>query len=157
MSSLEVINRSTWSFPKESFHVSWPFYLRKMHRCAYATMRQSYSVSSRHALKYSTRAIDFECIWFRLAATGSLSKGTEDNVRALIDANLVQLLLSIITNPSTDKYLMEICLCVVRSIYEHPFAPGEIINTNAATLIYLIGKTNLWHFDVEITRLSVCW
>lgn len=72
--------------------------------------------------------------------TGSLSKGTEENVRALIDANLIQLLLSIITNASSDKYLMEICLCVVRSIYEHPFAPGEIINTNAPTLVYLIGK-----------------
>lgn len=75
-----------------------------------------------------------------LPAIGSLSKGTEENVRALIDANLIQLLLSIITNPSSDKYLMEICLCVVRSIYEHPFAPSELINTNAATLVYLIGN-----------------
>lgn len=75
-----------------------------------------------------------------LPAIGSLSKGTEENVRALIDASLIQLLLSIITNPSSDKYLMEICLCVVRSIYEHPFAPSELINTNAATLVYLIGN-----------------
>lgn len=81
------------------------------------------------------------CHLFLRCIVGSLSKGTEENVRALIDANLIQLLLSIITDPKSDKHLMEICLCVVRSIYEHPFAPSEIINTNAATLVYLIGNT----------------
>lgn len=71
---------------------------------------------------------------------GSLSKGSDENVHALIDVELIQLLLTIITNPSSDKQLAEICLCVVRSIYERPFAPSELINTNASTLVYLIGK-----------------
>lgn len=75
-----------------------------------------------------------------LCFLGSLSKGSDDNVRSLIEAGLIQVLLSIVTNPNADKHLIEICLCVVRSIYEHPFAPKEIINTNATTLIYLIGK-----------------
>lgn len=70
--------------------------------------------------------------------TGSLSKGSNDNVLSLIEAGLIQVLLTIITNPNADKHLMEICLCVVRSIYEHPFAPKEIINTTT-TLSYLIG------------------
>lgn len=73
--------------------------------------------------------------------SGSLSKGSDDNVRSLIEAGLIQVLLKIITNPNADKHLMEICLCVVRSIYEHPFAPKEIINTTA-TLSYLIGNLN---------------
>lgn len=74
-----------------------------------------------------------------LAAIGSLSKGSDDNVRSLVSAGLIQVLLAIITNPSTDSHLIEICLCVVRSIYEHSFAPKEIINTNLPTLVYLIG------------------
>lgn len=78
---------------------------------------------------------------------GSLSKGSDENVRSLIEAGLIQVLLSIVTNPISDKYLMEICLCVVRSIYEHPFAPKEIINTNAATLNYLIGKCSKNKFN----------
>ncbi|XP_055324144.1 armadillo repeat-containing protein 8-like isoform X1 [Sitodiplosis mosellana] len=69
---------------------------------------------------------------------GSLSKGSDDNVRSLIEAGLIQVLLKIVTNLNADKHLMEICLCVVRSIYEHPFAPKEIINTTS-TLSYLIG------------------
>lgn len=76
--------------------------------------------------------------------SGSLSKGSEENVRSLIEAGLIQVLLSIVTNPSSDKHLMEICLCVVRSVYEHSFAPKEIINSNAATLNYLIGKDPIW-------------
>lgn len=69
---------------------------------------------------------------------GSLSKGSNDNVLSLIEAGLIQVLLTIVTNPNADKHLIEICLCVVRSIYEHPFAPKEIINTTT-TLSYLIG------------------
>lgn len=72
---------------------------------------------------------------------GSLSKGSDENVRFLIEAGLIQVLLKIITNPNADKHLMEICLCVVRSIYEHSFAPKEIINTTS-TLGYLIGNLN---------------
>lgn len=71
--------------------------------------------------------------------SGSLSKGSEENVRALIDSELIQLLLTTITNPNSDKFLVEICLCVVRSMYEHPFAPSELISSNASTLVYIIG------------------
>lgn len=74
---------------------------------------------------------------------GSLSKGSDDNVRCLIESGLIQVLLKIITNPNADKHLMEICLCVLRSIYEHPFAPKEIVNTTS-TLSYLIGESNLY-------------
>lgn len=77
--------------------------------------------------------------FFSLETIGSLSKGSEENVRSLVSAGLIQVLLAIITNPATDNHLIEICLCVVRSIYEHNFAPKEIINTNLPTLIYLIG------------------
>lgn len=81
-----------------------------------------------------------------IICTGSLSKGSDENVRSLIEAGLIQVLLKIITNPATDEHLIEICLCVVRSIYEHPFAPKEIINTTS-TLSYLIGKLkHLRHF-----------
>lgn len=82
-----------------------------------------------------------------ISILGSLSKGTDDNVRALIDAGLIQLLLLIITNPQADKQLIEICLCVLRSIYEHSFAPSEIINTSSATLVYLIGMCILISFN----------
>lgn len=68
-----------------------------------------------------------------------MSKGTKENVQALIDAELIDLLLSIIVNPTADIHLIEICLCVLRSIYEHSFAPSEIINKNSSTLVYLIG------------------
>lgn len=76
----------------------------------------------------------------KLFSTGSLSKGSDENVRSLIGAGLIQVLLAIIVNPSTDNHLIEICLCVLRSMYERNFAPREIINTNLPTLIYLIGK-----------------
>lgn len=71
---------------------------------------------------------------------GSLSKGTEEHVRALIDAGLIQLMLSIVTNSNADKYLVEISLCVIRSIYEHSFAPSEIIHSNSSTLVHMIGE-----------------
>lgn len=49
-------------------------------------------------------------------------------------------MLTIITNTHADKYLVEISLCVVRSIYEHPFAPSEIIHSNASTLAHMISE-----------------
>lgn len=87
-----------------------------------------------------------KCVKFptKFICAGSLSKGSDDNVRSLIEAGLIQVLLKIVTNLNADKHLIEICLCVVRSIYEHPFAPKEIINTTS-TLSYLIGKLNLNH------------
>lgn len=82
-------------------------------------------------------------IWtcvFGLYFVGSLSKGTEEHVRALIDAGLIQLMLAIVTNSNADKYLVEISLCVIRSIYEHSFAPSEIIHSNSSTLVHMIGE-----------------
>lgn len=71
-------------------------------------------------------------------------------MRSLIGAGLIQVLLAIIVNPSTDNHLIEICLCVLRSVYERNFAPREIINTNLPTLVYLIGK-----YDTLIERRAI--
>lgn len=72
--------------------------------------------------------------------SGSLSKGTEEHVHALINAGLVDQMLSIITNSSADIYLIEISLCVVRSIYEHSFAPSEIIHSKPSILPHMISE-----------------
>lgn len=61
-------------------------------------------------------------------------------MRHLIDSGVLQLMLSIITNGNADKHLVEISLCVVRSIYEHSFAPSEIIHSNASTLAHMISE-----------------
>lgn len=113
-------------------------------------MQQSFLVSMKRKnavdvsncnMRYGWNVNVFFCCFHRnlcFFRTGSLSKGSDDNVRSLIEAGLIQVLLKIITSLSADKHLMEILLCVVRSIYEHPFAPKEIINTTS-TLSYLIG------------------
>lgn len=86
---------------------------------------------------------------------GSLSKGMEEHVRALIDAGLIQLMLTIVTNGNADKYLVEISLCVIRSIYEHSFAPSEIIHSNSTTLVHMIGECNI-HIIIAIYLCYRC-
>lgn len=39
-------------------------------------------------------------------------------------------MLSLVTNPNTDKQLVEIALSVLRSIFQHPLAPIVEVNTN---------------------------
>ncbi|KAG4070175.1 hypothetical protein HA402_003865 [Bradysia odoriphaga] len=70
---------------------------------------------------------------------GSLAKGTESHVSALIDCRIVDIMLAIVSNPSTDKRLVEIALSVLRSIFQHPLAPIVEINTNTNFLKDIIG------------------
>lgn len=72
--------------------------------------------------------------------SGSLAKGAESHVRALIDCQIVDIMLAIVSNPSTDKRLVEIALSVLRSIYQHPFAPISEMNRNTDFLKDIIGK-----------------
>lgn len=74
--------------------------------------------------------------WF----LGSLAKGTESHVNALIECRIVDIMLSIVSNPCTDKRLMEIALSVLRSIFQHPLAPIVEVNTNPNFLKDIIGK-----------------
>lgn len=69
-----------------------------------------------------------------------MAKGNESHVRSLIDYEVVQIMLMIITDPLSDKRLIEMCLCVLRSIYQHSFAPIEELHSNINILRHLIGK-----------------
>lgn len=69
-----------------------------------------------------------------------MGKGTESHVSALIECRIVDVMLSLITNPSADKRLVEIALSVLRSIFQHPLAPIVEINTNTNFLKDIIGN-----------------
>lgn len=58
-------------------------------------------------------------------------------------------MLSLITNPSTDKRLVEIALSILRSIFQHPLAPIVEINTNTNFLKDIIGMSD----DPHVIRL----
>lgn len=69
---------------------------------------------------------------------GSLAKGTESHVKALIDSRVVQIMLTIVTDMKSDKRLIEVCLCVLRSIFRYPFAPIAEIHSDMSSLQHLI-------------------
>lgn len=81
--------------------------------------------------------------------SGSLAKGTESHVSALIECRIVDIMLALITNPNTDKCLVEIALSVLRSIFQHPLAPIVEINTNTNFLKDIIGGS---HFQLQLFR-----
>lgn len=71
---------------------------------------------------------------------GSLAKGTESHVRALIDNGVVQTMLAIVTNSKSDKRMIETCLCALRSIFRYPFAPITDIHSDMSSLQHIISK-----------------
>lgn len=85
--------------------------------------------------------------------TGSLAKGTESHVSALIDCQIVDVMLALVSNPSTDKRLVEIALSVLRSIFQHPLAPIAEINTNTNFLKDIIGN----YRRATMSRHSLAW
>lgn len=73
-----------------------------------------------------------------IVVIGSLAKGTDEHVRSLIDYNIVRILLSVILTQNIDKRLIEFCLCVIKSIFQYPFAPVGLLYSNIGTLSHLI-------------------
>lgn len=69
---------------------------------------------------------------------GSLAKGTGDQARALVDYNIVKILLSLITTQNADKQIIEVCLCALKSIFRYPFAPTGLLYSNVGTLSHLL-------------------
>lgn len=77
---------------------------------------------------------------------GSLAKGTDDQVRSLIDYNIVRIFLNLISTQNVDKRLIEYCLCALKSIFQYPFAPVGLLYSNIGTLTHLISKW--WFFNL---------
>lgn len=79
--------------------------------------------------------------------SGSLAKGTEAHVRALIDGGVVHVLLDIVCCggdiKSSNSRLVEVCLCALRSIFLHPIAPIDEIHSNLTSLQHIVSKLYL--------------
>ncbi|XP_066992142.1 armadillo repeat-containing protein 8 [Anabrus simplex] len=56
---------------------------------------------------------------------GSLAKGTEEHIKALVDLGVVPMLINSLL--SDDSRLIEACLCCLRTIFQSPCAPVELI------------------------------
>lgn len=71
---------------------------------------------------------------------GSLAKGSEMHVRALISADTLNELLILITKPKTDRRLIEASLSALKSIVQYPFVPVDALRSNVNTLTRIISK-----------------
>lgn len=71
---------------------------------------------------------------------GSLAKGSENHVRALIGSDTVNELLMLATKPKTDRKLIEATLSALKSIVQYPFAPVDLLRSNVNTLTRIISK-----------------
>ncbi|XP_050074104.1 armadillo repeat-containing protein 8-like [Anopheles maculipalpis] len=69
---------------------------------------------------------------------GSLAKGTEQQVHSLMRFNTVEVLITIIFDPSTNERLMETCLGALQTIVQYPFAPLELIHSDINNIRRLI-------------------
>lgn len=67
-----------------------------------------------------------------------MAKGSDQQVHSLIELKTVELLLDVMTNLNTDKRLIEVCMCALKSILQFPFAPVDLIRSNIETLSYMI-------------------
>lgn len=56
---------------------------------------------------------------------GSLSKGTDEHIKALVDLGVVPHLLNGLV--SNDAKLTEYCLCCLKSIFQSPHAPIDLL------------------------------
>ncbi|XP_041770864.1 armadillo repeat-containing protein 8-like [Anopheles merus] len=69
---------------------------------------------------------------------GSLAKGTESQVHSLMRFNIVEVLITIIFDPSTNERLMEACLGALQTIVQYPFAPLDLIHSDINNIKRLI-------------------
>ncbi|XP_071447494.1 armadillo repeat-containing protein 8-like [Hetaerina americana] len=67
---------------------------------------------------------------------GSLAKGTEEHVKALVDMGIVTLLIN--TLGSDDQKLVEVCLCCLRTVFQSPCAPVELIYDDPSLVTHLL-------------------
>uniref|UniRef100_A0A182SFY2 Armadillo repeat-containing protein 8 n=1 Tax=Anopheles maculatus TaxID=74869 RepID=A0A182SFY2_9DIPT len=69
---------------------------------------------------------------------GSLAKGTEQQVHSLMRFNTVDVLITIVFDPSTNERLMETCLGALQTIVQYPFAPMDLIHSDINNIRRLI-------------------
>ncbi|XP_046396149.1 armadillo repeat-containing protein 8-like isoform X2 [Ischnura elegans] len=67
---------------------------------------------------------------------GSLAKGTEEHVKALVDTGIVPLLIN--TLYSDDQNLVEVCLCCLRTVFQSPCAPVDLIYDDPSLVTHLL-------------------
>ncbi|XP_063243355.1 armadillo repeat-containing protein 8-like isoform X3 [Bacillus rossius redtenbacheri] len=70
---------------------------------------------------------------------GSLAKGTRDSVRALVDLDVVPILIHGLG--SKNMKLIEASLCCLRTIFEHQCAPVDLIYQNENLTVHLLTLT----------------
>ncbi|XP_014253293.1 armadillo repeat-containing protein 8-like isoform X2 [Cimex lectularius] len=68
---------------------------------------------------------------------GSLAKGTENHVKQLIDFGVTPLLFNCILS-SSDPKLKDVCLRCACSIFSHPNAPFELVNSDKHIIAHLL-------------------
>uniref|UniRef100_A0A182TT75 Armadillo repeat-containing protein 8 n=1 Tax=Anopheles melas TaxID=34690 RepID=A0A182TT75_9DIPT len=69
---------------------------------------------------------------------GSLAKGTESQVHSLMRFNIVEVLITIIFDASTNERLMEACLGALQTIVQYPFAPLDLLHSDINNIKRLI-------------------
>ncbi|KAG8233021.1 hypothetical protein J437_LFUL013690 [Ladona fulva] len=67
---------------------------------------------------------------------GSLAKGTEEHIEALLDMRIVPLLIS--TLKSEDPRLLEVCLCCLRTVFQSSSAPVDLIYEDPNLVTHLL-------------------
>ena len=68
---------------------------------------------------------------------GSVAKGMETHLKALIDCGVVPVLLNCLLR-STNKKFTEACLCCLKTIFLHPEVPVEFMYADANVIPHLI-------------------
>lgn len=67
---------------------------------------------------------------------GSLAKGTEEHIKALVDMGIVPLLIN--TLGSDDQKLVEVCLCCLRTVFQSSSAPVDLIYEDPNLVTHLL-------------------
>lgn len=102
--------------------------------------RQKGSVISQGAIPRLIKIIGDETLPIELRldtiiVVGSLAKGTEDHVRALVNSETVIELLNLLTKPNTDRRLIEASMSALKSILQYPFAPVDLVRAKISRII----------------------
>lgn len=69
-----------------------------------------------------------------------MAKGTQENVASLVEQGSTIVLIELLKVVPTGTRLAEVCLCALRSIFQHPPAPIGALPADMSLLTRLTGK-----------------
>lgn len=84
---------------------------------------------------------------------GSLAKGTDENIRSLLDAGVINVMLQGL--PSTNQKYVEACLRCLRTVFLCPLAPIDVLYSDPAIIPHLISMSTLPLLSYQECVMSV--